>query len=87
MRFVLGDIIKNEWAGKKNPIRYAIFLYVQNDVVIMLAYIKGKGFEKVRYSKSDIEMEKDIFRYAGHTKVFDEMKNVLLSYNEEGGAE
>jgi len=83
MRFILGDIVKNENAGKNNPIRYSVFLQVQNEVVIMLAYIEGEGFKTIRYSKSDVENKKDIFLYAGHTKAFDEVKNVLLYFIDE----
>ena len=59
----LGDIVRNDWAGDGNPIKYFIYTGISGRYATGL-YVSGNEIRPVRYYKE--EMKTDKFVVVGH---------------------
>lgn len=77
----VGTIIRNHWAGDRNPTRFFIYLGSSGKYVNGLGLVNGR-LEKVRFYKSDFK-DKNMFEIVGYSTGIDVLKNDIKSYLEE----
>lgn len=71
----IGTIIKNNWAGDKNPSKYFIYTGIEGKYATGLSLVGGK-LKKVKYYKRDFD-GKEAFETVGYSKGFDMLKESL----------
>ncbi len=71
----IGTIIKNHWAGYKNPIRFFIYTGIQGSYATGI-YLDSGRLGKTRHYKHDIQ-DKSKYEEVGYCRAFDLMKSDL----------
>ena len=86
MKFKRGDIIRNRWAGEKNPTRFFVIWKIYGKRVSVIELINGRlNFEGYSYNNV-YELFHDgqpAFVKVGQTRAFELMKEELKGFLEE----
>lgn len=53
----IGDIVRNDWASDKNPIRFFIYTGIKGKYAFGIC-VTENGIEETRYYKEDVETDK-----------------------------
>lgn len=83
-----GDIVKNNWAGKNNPIRYFIFIK-NNGKYAQVVDFDGKRLRTSQYYMSDLKNiktthgGKPAYEVMGHIDLIGFIKNPLIELLNE----
>lgn len=71
----IGTILKNNWAGKGNPVAYFIYLGTSGDYIKGLYCVDGK-LKKARYYKKN--MKTGMIEEAGYSEGINILKQDLI---------
>lgn|GEM_PF-1970610 len=72
-----GDIVRNYWAGDKNPTRYFVYLKNEGKYTSAISF-DGKRLRKAQYYSDHIKKEPDKFVVVGYIDLIDYIKAPLL---------
>lgn len=78
----LGTIIKNNWAGSKNPTKYFVYTGVKGEHATGMCVVNGK-IETQNYYKRDVLNDRENFEIVGYCDYIEFIKNALENAKRE----
>lgn len=76
----IGDIILNEHASERNPLRKSIVMYSDNNFYTVI-YFNGNLRSAARFEKRDVKND-PAFKIIGHVDINRFLKNAIKQCNE-----